>query len=439
MWVEENHNYFDLEPILLNYGKRANDRFGYGVKNAAVFGHNFVAKFYLLEDDLERNGREGCKLFMNKLRLNHLLGKIKLSTRDLQKSIRKLSKIDLAKISNTELWRLYDETGYYLGSIFTAYSMTQPDRVVLLEEDLETFLEQMKVENKTKAINILTTPKHRFIFPKKTNKLFETFEKSVRPENAVVDRTLIDVTSYKTVKNSVTQKNKLLKRLKTPRNIRHIIKVLSILAEERLKMRFVWMASLYYNELFLIEIKRRYKVLKSDLRKYDVKELDILLQSGRVVSKKTLKQREKGFLKLLRDGKIRTFEGRKAVEFLHNQIERGVKAQKVIRGRPASPGLATGPVIIFSYRRPSEHEEKMKNMLGGEVLVSEMTRPNLVLACKKASAIVTDEGGILSHAAIVSREFGIPCIVGTENATQILKDGDIVKVDAEEGTVSIVD
>ena len=58
-----------------------------------------------------------------------------------------------------------------------------------------------------------------------------------------------------------------------------------------------------------------------------------------------------------------------------------------------------------------------------------------MLACRKAAAIVTDEGGITSHAAIVSRELGIPCIVGTQYATKILKDGDLVEVDANKGTV----
>ena len=57
---------------------------------------------------------------------------------------------------------------------------------------------------------------------------------------------------------------------------------------------------------------------------------------------------------------------------------------------------------------------------------------------RKAAAIITDEGGITSHAAIVSREYGIPCIVGTENATKVLKDGDRVEVDAIKGLVKII-
>ena len=74
----------------------------------------------------------------------------------------------------------------------------------------------------------------------------------------------------------------------------------------------------------------------------------------------------------------------------------------------------------------------------GDILVSPMTRPELMPAVKRAAAIVTDEGGITCHAAIVSRELGIPCIIGTKNATRILKDGDKVEVDANHGVVKIL-
>lgn len=71
----------------------------------------------------------------------------------------------------------------------------------------------------------------------------------------------------------------------------------------------------------------------------------------------------------------------------------------------------------------------------GSVVVSGMTNPQLVPYLKNAVAIVTDEGGMTCHAAIVAREFGIPAVVGTEHATQILNDGDLVEVDADKGTI----
>jgi phosphohistidine swiveling domain-containing protein len=75
----------------------------------------------------------------------------------------------------------------------------------------------------------------------------------------------------------------------------------------------------------------------------------------------------------------------------------------------------------------------------GQILVSPMTSPDMIMAIRKAGAIITDEGGITCHASIVSREFKIPCIIGTRIATKTLKDGDLVEVDAEKGLVKILE
>jgi pyruvate, water dikinase len=102
-------------------------------------------------------------------------------------------------------------------------------------------------------------------------------------------------------------------------------------------------------------------------------------------------------------------------------------AKLLLRGLAASPGVGTGKVRILKSAK-----EGMK-MEQGDVLVTSMTTPDYVPSMKKASAIVTDQGGMTSHAAIVSRELGIPCIVGTTTATTTLTDGQIVTVDGEKG------
>ncbi len=101
----------------------------------------------------------------------------------------------------------------------------------------------------------------------------------------------------------------------------------------------------------------------------------------------------------------------------------------ILKGRAASPGMGTGRVVIL--KSPKEID-KVK---AGDVLVTKMTSPDFVPAMKKASAIVTDEGGATSHAAIVSRELGIPCVVGTGDATKKLKDGFVVTVSGTDGVV----
>jgi pyruvate, water dikinase len=101
----------------------------------------------------------------------------------------------------------------------------------------------------------------------------------------------------------------------------------------------------------------------------------------------------------------------------------------ILRGFGASPGIATGIARIL---RGSAEMDKLK---AGEVLVTSMTTPDMVPAMSQASAIVTDEGGMTCHAAIVSRELGVPCVVGTREATKLIADGDEVTVDGKTGSV----
>ena len=82
---------------------------------------------------------------------------------------------------------------------------------------------------------------------------------------------------------------------------------------------------------------------------------------------------------------------------------------------------------------------ELSKMKKGDILVCPMTNPDYIPAVHLAGAIVTDEGGILCHAAIISREFQIPCIIGTKVATQVLHDGDLVEVDADHGVVRVLE
>lgn len=105
------------------------------------------------------------------------------------------------------------------------------------------------------------------------------------------------------------------------------------------------------------------------------------------------------------------------------------QAVVLLRGAAASLGVATGPVKVI------HHHEEIDKVKEGEILVTEMTTPDFVPAMKRAAGIVTDTGGRTCHAAIVSRELGIPCVVGTSTATAKLKTGQIVTVDGSKGLV----
>ncbi len=137
---------------------------------------------------------------------------------------------------------------------------------------------------------------------------------------------------------------------------------------------------------------------------------------------------EKDKLYIVQTRPITTIEKTTKVVGSMQNVENQTTAP-ILKGISASPGIGTGIVKIL--KSPKEIDKISK----GDVLVAPMTSPDYVPAMKKATAIVTDQGGMTSHAAIVSREMGIPCVVGTKNGTLILKDGDIVTVNGTTGEI----
>ncbi len=158
------------------------------------------------------------------------------------------------------------------------------------------------------------------------------------------------------------------------------------------------------------------------------------IKSGKIPALTELQKRDQGYFAV--DQQLFVGLPRSELEEKFGiQLEQAQAPEKTekISGEVACKGFAKGKV-----RRVMGHKE-INQLLEGEILVSPMTMPDFLPAMKKAAAIVTDEGGQMCHAAIVARELGKPCIVGTKVATTILKDGDWIEVDANHGTVKILE
>lgn len=117
-------------------------------------------------------------------------------------------------------------------------------------------------------------------------------------------------------------------------------------------------------------------------------------------------------------------------------------SKNVISGKSAYLGKVTGRarlIINTNFKKFDQIKLQIDQMEIGEILVTESTSPELISACKKAAGIITNQGGILSHAAIISREMKIPCIIGTNSdVTKIIKTGDLIELDANNGTITIL-
>jgi len=179
---------------------------------------------------------------------------------------------------------------------------------------------------------------------------------------------------------------------------------------------------------FLDEVSRRTDLEKDILLNAVVYELPDVLNGKADIE--TLKKRYGSYFSFYINysGKHRMF----GWELGRRYEKSGAEDIREFRGTPASLGKIEAEAIVITK------EEDFPNMKKGAILVSFMTRPEYVPVMRKAAGIITDEGGLTCHAAVVSREFRIPCIVGTRIATKVLKDGDRVELDASKGIVRII-
>ena len=187
-------------------------------------------------------------------------------------------------------------------------------------------------------------------------------------------------------------------------------------------------------DMVLGELARRAGITLMQAKYLLPKELPLLSRGQVKQLARLADERRKFSVYYFNAGKQEIISGAKAKAFLKKQTIEKTKAVKAdeLKGMCACPGTATGTVRIVNL------PEDMPKMKAGDIMIAHATYPSLVPAMKRAAAIITEEGGITCHAAIVSRELQTPCIVGVKGLLQVLKDGNKVEVDATNGTIKVI-
>lgn len=186
----------------------------------------------------------------------------------------------------------------------------------------------------------------------------------------------------------------------------------------------------FTDDIFLKYVSEKHNLPMEIVGAMRVSEFEKALRGKLTVTIDELKERLKGSVFVKENDKWNLYTGERYA-YWKNKMQ-GTHNGEVV-GDVAFSGIAKGRVVIhLSWTDTTDVKD-------GDVLVTGMTNPQMIPLLKKASAIVTDEGGITCHAAIISRELRKPCIVGTKNATQVLEDGDLVEVNANEGFVHIIE
>lgn len=237
----------------------------------------------------------------------------------------------------------------------------------------------------------------------------------------------------KSEKENKEKTKEIFKKLNFTKNEKDIVNIAKNYVFLRTFRMNAFMMSSFYTRPLLSEIASRMNLdLKSIITLTPLEIIKYFL-STKKVPLKIIKERISGYGMFQENGKIIVFSKKEIDKYKNKyKIYEEIKQTSKLYGVIANRGLVKSVVRIINS---IDDVDKVKT---GDILVASMTIPEMISAMQKAAAFVTDEGGILCHAAIVSREMKKPCIIGTKIATKVLKDGDLVEVDANKGVVKIL-
>lgn len=224
------------------------------------------------------------------------------------------------------------------------------------------------------------------------------------------------------------EKERLFNELEFNPKYRHLFRIFSGFMLTKFYRRYAQLRSLYAIRRVFEQVSKRFNLDYLQARMGLTQDYEKLLVHG-TITPETFIQRKKFCVSYSEKGSDLVLTGNEAQKLAATAAQVEDLSGSEIFGQCACTGKAQGEAkIILSAA-------DMYKMNAGDILVAIATNPDVVPAMKKASAIITEQGGVTCHAAIVSRELGIPCVIGTKIATKWLKDGDEIEVDATKGIV----
>jgi len=329
------------------------------------------------------------------------------------------------KISNEEI--------FILSSVDSYSTLAVKEKIDLLKIALkhyqskkrEAYLEDIKNHtNKYSYIELHVSTRDPLTFLDFEKRLKELFKKSKIELHLQLQE--LENRNIK-IKN---QKKRILEKYRFNNFEKDILKILEFISETKVKitdhiclLNFKLIsAAKKLSKQWGIQEKLFYLMFPDEIKKYAKKQkLDKKLTD-------LIKGRKNAVI-WARGDKLKVFFGKQANIFLKKKITQEKIEANEISGTPIFRGVLKGKVKIVKSIKDFPKVKK------GDILVSSDTTPDFVPIFNKVSAIITDEGGVICHAAIVAREMKIPCVVGTKIATKILKDNDIVELNAEKGII----
>ncbi|MFC2135835.1 PEP-utilizing enzyme [Bacteroidota bacterium] len=461
--TRKNSIFMDSMKLLGASHLYVNLGYDYRIKNYKIVnGANYVGQDY--EVYIENLKSEYKK---NREILNNIFSSGISDIKKLEKTWKQIKKTNTNKLSDIELKKIFDK---YVDSLYRlmAYLFTPLFAEKILTGEVSSIIAKYSDEESIKRLlPILTASEELSMVQKENIDFYELMKKismSKTENNTLIENHLSkwawlgdhNYFGYFWTSNEIILRIKNSKNKDFTKEISNIKQDLENTKKEycsvikkwnpsekekniiRLTKKFVYFRTFRLDMLFYSELLVQNLLLET-AKRLGLSYRELMMLSPSEVSNSILKknnfkneisERNKFYAIILIGGQVKIYSGKKAEEFLES--EQGDESVKELRGNPAYPGIVRGNARIIIDKTD------FKNFSSKEVLVSPMTTPDFVPLMERCSAIVTDEGGITCHAAIVSREMKKPCIMGTRNATRILKDGDLIEVNAGTGIIKIL-
>lgn len=429
------------------------------VRNIIEVMQNNRIRCYHSRIDLSNDVERG-KLYLNEKQSNKFVEKINKTVLEQNIFFEYLRNTDVRKLSDIELYNIFIKARNRWSYCIGFFRATQQEGAHYLLSEIKKYIndEELSIVIQPSELDLINKEDIEWRRLVKQNYSKENLldHASKYPFVAMCHDTYEDVIEtlaerYKFDKKNINKKFDIIKEkndLKIKQNkiinsnpeIKKYVKLAQRLALSRAEIKNCWAGTDFYLIPILNEISERTNESEHDINSYYLGGEIKSLFDGKKLNKKEKERRKNFSVGLWKNGKM-IFKFGKEGECLAKK-ELGnlliLPKTKELKGVVASKGRAMGKVMILEANNVIQTREVRRKFKNGDILVTEMTQPNIVDIASKAGAIVTDEGGLLSHAAIISREFRIPCIVGTKIATELLKNGDKVEVDAYKGEVKIL-
>jgi phosphohistidine swiveling domain-containing protein len=462
-----------------------------GDENYLFYSVNGLGSGYYEKHEMELAAKSVYRYFKVKQNRKEFIKKINELLRDLQIFTDMVDEEDFSKFSDRQIAQYFVDANRMHGRAFSLYIVSQPYRMAEIERDLKTKLRKRVAASRIDSYmaELATSEKPTKVTREELDwlrfliKYKKKYGDTLKPASLERDRpdmykdlerhfdkykslTLgdgnwsYDIKHYiNNLKNDYPKsieslegalklrteypfkvkqrRDQLIKELYLHHQSVEDCAFLADIGHTRLVMRIEgWLP--FVSTIIKLDIELSKRLGYGDILNYATEEEFLeFISTGTMVSEKELlarKGKKQEFLILHDHGKYKLFYGADAGKKFRSLVDKvDHDSIKELKGSTAVMGVVRGKACV--YRWDDNLEKKLKIIKKYPILIAGQTRPSMMPIIRLAKGIVTDEGGVTSHAAIVSRELGIPAVIGTIHATKVFKDGDLVEIDADNGIV----